>query len=462
MAKIDRTVDRDAWLLGETAAPSLSFKRSDINARMGAWKQATASPERVSEFLKAYPLSEFNNRTDIARDRADRVAHSKKDLTYGQGGWPNFRELPLEEYFNLVVESGAKSPEEFADFLTKRFADEDPQTAIEAYRDMKEAQAQDEKGDIYTSLEYSAPRGGDFRYTGLGMSDYDSTGKKYLLMNKPGARTQRRKFATDPLDLAKRGAKAAVKDGSSEAKDTLKRIDEAKSSDEPIDKEERREHKRDAEYPKKRPLKRSGTEEFLKAGGAALRDVNELAGVRIMGSGMAYANPDNASRADIPDNMRGDKGHRSANNMGIDEVYFVPQTYTSAGSNPNQLPFKSTAFDAMADAAAEEGPDDFEAPGIKHMKDTKKERNKAIQPVVQWRNKADGAYQAGYNTDIAPNKITPMDVNVDTASYLEDLMSRGLITREQYDEARKAFNAGRSQTLMERNNPLLYYGPGEY
>lgn len=93
---------------------------------------------------------------------------------------------------------------------------------------------------------------------------------------------------------------------------------------------------------------------FVRTGGAALRDINELAGSYVMGDGMAFANPDNASRADTPDDMRGDKGHKIANNMGIDEFYIPPAETTSAGFNPNLMPFHSTAFDAMSENAAAE------------------------------------------------------------------------------------------------------------
>ena len=112
----------------------------------------------------------------------------------------------------------------------------------------------------------------------------------------------------------------------------------------------------------------------------------------------------------------------------------------------------------LADAAAEEGPDDFEAPGIAHMKDTKKERNSLIQPIVHDKNKARGAdnvgYRVGYNGTngtIYGGNVTPMDVSVDNASYLEALMEKGLITPEQYKEARRAFSDG---VTLGRNDYL--------
>ena len=130
----------------------------------------------------------------------------------------------------------------------------------------------------------------------------------------------------------------------------------------------------------------------------------------------------------------------------------------SAWHQANQHPqmaskFLKAVFDddetdaAVVDAAAEEGPDDFEAPGIAHMKDTKKERNEAIQPVVQTQDKTWGAFLTGHNSKFSPHGVTPMDVNVDTASYLEDLMSKGLITEEQYKEARQAFDDGSQEHI---------------
>ena len=113
----------------------------------------------------------------------------------------------------------------------------------------------------------------------------------------------------------------------------------------------------------------------------------------------------------------------------------------------------------VAEIAAEEGPDDFEAPGIKHMKDTKKERNGALKTLVDYTtmNKERvgqgaeiGAYVTGYDAAHDRDKLgnaTLMDVDVDTSSYLEALLDRGLITPEQYAAARKRFKEGRDTAI---------------
>lgn len=113
-------------------------------------------------------------------------------------------------------------------------------------------------------------------------------------------------------------------------------------------------------------------------------------------------------------------------------------------------------YQDMADAAAEDSMDDFEAEGKKHMIDTKRERAKALKPVVDATADGDGeaaingALITGHDAARDRDKLgdaTLMDVDVDTTMYLESLMDKGLITPEQYAAARRAFREGRDAGL---------------
>lgn len=105
---------------------------------------------------------------------------------------------------------------------------------------------------------------------------------------------------------------------------------------------------------------------------------------------------------------------------------------------------ESDEADAMAENAAEEDAmDEFEAQGKKHMLDTKKERNRAVQPVVHADDKVRGAETVGRESKRLP-QVAAWDANIDTSSYLEDLLSKGLITPEQYARARQAYMDGRT------------------
>ena len=97
----------------------------------------------------------------------------------------------------------------------------------------------------------------------------------------------------------------------------------------------------------------------------------------------------------------------------------------------------------MADAAEEDAMDEFEAQGKAHMLETKRERNRAVQPVVHDDDKGRGAETVGRDSkEMAP--ISAWDANIDTSSYLEDLLSKGLITQDQYIRARQAYMDGRT------------------
>jgi hypothetical protein len=79
-----------------------------------------------------------------------------------------------------------------------------------------------------------------------------------------------------------------------------------------------------------------------------------------------------------------------------------------------------------------------------------------VKPIVQDEDKVRGAEVVGHDSTVSPEKgVTGMDVDVDTSSYLEDLMGKGLITPEQYIWARQAFKDGRDRGLPERMDKEL-------
>lgn len=121
---------------------------------------------------------------------------------------------------------------------------------------------------------------------------------------------------------------------------------------------------------------------------------------------------------------------------------------------------------AMADAAAEDAMDDFEAQGVKHMLDTKKDRAAAVTPVVKDKDKVRGAEAAGryaeYNDKFTPTNATLMDIDVDTSSYLEGLMDKGLITPEEYVRARVAFRDGRARGRQDVAEEIAENQPRDY
>jgi len=120
----------------------------------------------------------------------------------------------------------------------------------------------------------------------------------------------------------------------------------------------------------------------------------------------------------------------------------------------------------MADAAAEDAMDDFEAQGVKHMKDTKKDRAAAVTPVVKDKDKVRGAEATGryaeYNDKFTPTDATLMDIDVDTSSYLEGLMDKGLITPEEYVRARAAFRDGRARGRQDVAEEIAEDQPRDY
>lgn len=148
------------------------------------------------------------------------------------------------------------------------------------------------------------------------------------------------------------------------------------------------------------------------------------------------------------------RGYRVVNDKAVDAVKDSISPNGEIKESANETDPKEF-MPAMADAVAEDAMDDFEAQGVKHMMDTKKERAKAVEPIVLDEDKVRGAEVVGHDSTVSPEKgVTGMDV--DTSMYLESLMDKGLITPEQYIEARRAFKDGRDRGLPERmDNELM-------
>lgn len=136
------------------------------------------------------------------------------------------------------------------------------------------------------------------------------------------------------------------------------------------------------------------------------------------------------------------RGYHIVNDKAIDAVKDSISPNGEIKESANETDPKEF-MPAMADAVEEDAMDEFEAQGKKHMLETKKERNQAVQPVVHADDKVRGAETVGRESKRLP-QVAAWDANIDTSAYLEDLLSKGMITPELYARARQAYMDGRT------------------
>lgn len=111
-----------------------SIKRSDVNARMTAWRQATDHPERANEFLKARPVTDFANVQDVVGANFLREENPDKLVDGAQRNHLNPKKAPTVRH---VPEEDKEIVKEIVD------SQEYPEYAIAAYKNMKDAEERD-------------------------------------------------------------------------------------------------------------------------------------------------------------------------------------------------------------------------------------------------------------------------------------------------------------------------------